>query len=75
MTPENLFDIAHPVREDQYEDSTSGDYNKNTGRTTEATIIEKTTPLPDEPILQQFISNYQGSMLCNAGFTDFKIRF
>ena len=29
MTPENIFDTAHPVREDQDEDSTSGYENNN----------------------------------------------
>ena len=39
MEPDNLFDTAHPVREDQDEDSTIRDENNNSGGTTEETAI------------------------------------
>ena len=49
MKHANLFYIGHPIREDHDEDSTSGDKNNNTVRTTAATT-QKITP-PDEAFL------------------------
>ena len=55
MTPANLFDIDHPVREYHDEYSTSGDENNNSGGTTAVTTIETLPP----PRLIYFIASYQ----------------
>ena len=40
MTSENIFDAAHPVIEDRYEESKSLDKIKNAGVTTAETTIK-----------------------------------
>ena len=74
MAPTNIFDTAHSVREDQYEESTDADVNNNTGRTTvEATI--KNHLASYESILQKVIGNHQDRILWNVLFTDFICHF
>ena len=51
MKHANLFDTYHPVREDHDKDSTTGDKNKNTVRSTAAKTTKTITSPPDESIL------------------------
>ena len=45
MTPTNIFDIYHTVREDLDEDSTSVDAKNSVGGATVVTTIKKLSPL------------------------------
>ena len=78
MTPTNIFDIYHTVREDLDEDSTSVDAKNSVGGATVATTIKKLSPLiwsystsshqqsPIEYIMGRWISWLQKPFLINV---------